>query len=407
MISVSAITVSQLNSYVKVLLESDDNIRDVFVSGEISNFKNHYASGHLYFSLKDEKSVVNVVMFSGDARKIKFNLSDGMKVIVRGRVSSYEAAGRYQLYACNIFPQGKGELYAEFELLKEKLFSEGIFDESLKKSIPKFPTKIGVVTSKTGAVIHDIKNVCARRYPLCEIILYPVDVQGERASHQIVQGLKYFNKSFDVDTIIVGRGGGSIEELWAFNKEEVARAVAESKIPIISAVGHETDVTICDFAADVRAATPSAAAEIVTPDKSILEISLNNLQERLEKILKFQNIERLQIYESLKHDIKKYSPINAINSKLKELQIFKQHLDDALKNLLKNKIYEYDLIYKRLESCSQDSILKKGYSLILKDSKLIRNIDDIENDSEYEIILNDGSVKCKIIDVHKICEVRK
>ncbi len=232
-------------------------------------------------------------------------------------------------------------------------------------------------------------------------------MQGERASHQIVQGLKYFNESFDVDTIIVGRGGGSIEELWAFNKEEVARAVAESKIPIISAVGHETDVTICDFAADVRAATPSAAAEIATPDKSILEISLNNLQERLEKILKFQNIERLQIYESLKHDIKKYSPINAINSKLKELQIFKQRLDDALKNLLKNKIYEYDLIYKRLESCSQNSILKKGYSLILKDSKLIRNIDDIENDSEYEIILNDGSVKCKIIDVHKICEVRK
>lgn len=402
MISVSAVTVSQLNSYVKVLLESDDNIRDIFVSGEISNFKNHYASGHLYFSLKDEKSIVNAVMFSGDARKIKFNLSDGMKVIVRGRVSSYEAAGRYQLYVCDIFPQGKGELYAEFELLKEKLFSEGIFDESFKKDIPKFPNKIGVVTSKTGAVIHDIKTVCARRYPLCEIILYPVDVQGEKASHQIVQGLEYFNKSSDVDTIIVGRGGGSLEELWAFNKEEVARAVFESKIPIISAVGHETDFTICDFAADMRAATPSAAAEIATPDKVMLEINLNNLQEKLEKTFKFQNIERLQIFESLKHDIKKYSPINAVDFKLKELQIFEQRLDDALKDLLKNKKYQYDLIYKRLESCSQKSILKKGYSLILKNGQFIKNVNDLEDDSEYEIMLYDGSIKCKISEIRKI-----
>lgn len=399
---VSAITVSQLNSYVKILLESDDNLRDIFVCGEVSNCKNHYSSGHLYFSLKDEKSLVNIVMFSGNVQKLKFNVSDGMKVIVRGRISSYEAAGKYQLYACDILPQGKGKLYAEFELLKEKLLSEGIFEESLKKPIATFPDKIGVITSKSGAVIHDIKNVCARRYPLCEIILYPVDVQGEKASAQVVKGLEYFNKFSDVDTIIVGRGGGSIEELWAFNKEEVARAVASSSIPVISAVGHETDFTICDFAADKRAPTPSAAAEIATPDRFMLEVTLDNFKKRLLKAFKDNYNEKLSSLKLFKEDMKKCSPSKIIQPNIKELKFLKKRLVDACKIQFNLKKASYESLTKRLKSCSEKSILQRGYAIISKNSQIVKSIKDIENNSEIEIILRDGSLKCKVTEIYKM-----
>lgn len=397
--AVSVINVSQLNSYIKILFESDNNLQNLFVSGEISNFKNHYSSGHIYFSLKDNKSVIKVVMFSTNAQKLKFNLSDGMKVIVCGRVSLYEVSGQYQLYAFDIFLQGIGELYAKFEKLKQQLLSQGFFDESLKKPIPEFPNKIGVITSKTGAVIHDIKKVAERRYPLCEIILYPVDVQGEKASTQIVRGLKYFNKSLLVDTIIVGRGGGSLEELWAFNEEKVAKAVFDSNIPVVSAVGHETDFTICDFVSDKRASTPSVAAEIATPDRFALEITLNNLKERLIKSFQRQLSEYSEYLKISEVNLEKYSPRSFLEYSLKTLESLEKHLICSLKAKLSKKVYEYSLIKKKLESCSQESILKKGYTLILKEGKFVRDVKDIKDNSEVEIIFQNGSIKCKLIDV--------
>lgn len=395
----SVINVSQLNAYIKILFESDNNLQNLFVSGEISNFKNHYSSGHMYFSLKDDKSVIKVVMFSTNAQKLKFNLSDGMKVIVCGRVSSYEVSGQYQLYAFDIFRQGVGELYAKFETLKRKLLAQGFFDESLKKPIPKFPSKIGVITSKTGAVIHDIEKVAERRYPLCEIVLYTVDVQGEKASTQIVKGLKYFNKSLLVDTIIVGRGGGSLEELWAFNEEKVARAIFDSNIPVISAVGHETDFTICDFVSDKRASTPSVAAEIATPDRLTLEITLNNLKERLVNSLQKQFSKCFEYLKMAEINLTKCSPSSSLEYSSKSLESLEKRLVCSLKAKLSKEVYKYSLIKKKLESFSRESILRKGYTLILKKGKVVKDVRDIKDNSEVEIILKNGSVKCKLINV--------
>ena len=281
----SIITVSQLNSYIKACFECDENLKNIFVVGEISNFR-VAASGHLYFSLKDEKSVIHAVIFSNSAKNISFDIKDGISVMVKGKVSCYEISGQYQIYVQQINPYGVGTVHLAYEKLKSRLLAEGIFDEKFKKAIPKYPKKIGVITSKTGAVIHDIKNVISRRYPICEILLYPVNVQGEKSSEQIVNGINYFNINQNVDVIIIGRGGGSVEDLWAFNKEEVARAVFVSAIPIISAVGHETDVTICDFVADKRASTPSVAAEIAVPDMNNLKIDLKNFRNRIFILLK-------------------------------------------------------------------------------------------------------------------------
>ena len=260
------LTVSQLNFYVKSIIDSDANLENIFLTGEISNFTDHYQSGHFYFSLKDKKSVVKAIMFAGFARRVRFRLQNGMKVIVRGRVAVYEVSGVYQVYVEDMQPDGVGALNLAFEQLKEKLLKEGLFNTKNKKSLPKYPQKVGVITSETGAVFWDIQNVMKRRFPLVEIVFHPVLVQGEGASEQIVSAIEKFNNGELCDVLIVARGGGSIEDLWAFNDEILARTIAASKIPIISAVGHETDFTICDFVADLRAPTPSAAAELAVPD---------------------------------------------------------------------------------------------------------------------------------------------
>ena len=260
------LTIGQLNAYVKSLLDGDDNLNHVYVSAEISNFTNHYRTGHFYFSLKDENAVIRAVMFRSSAQRLKFLPQDGMRVIVRGRVSLYERDGQYQLYVDDLQPDGVGALNLAYEQLKEKLSKEGLFAPERKKTLPRYPMRVGVVTSPTGAAVRDIINVLSRRFPLAQIILQPVQVQGADAPGQIADAIRLFNEKKAADVLIVGRGGGSLEELWAFNEEEVARAVAASEIPVVSAVGHETDFTICDFAADLRAPTPSAAAELCVPD---------------------------------------------------------------------------------------------------------------------------------------------
>ena len=256
------VTVSQLNAYVKSIMDSDYNLSDILVSGEISDFTNHYRTGHYYMTLKDEKACIQAVMFKGSNIRLKFMPENGMRVIARGRVSVFERDGKYQLYIDDMQPDGIGSLSIAFEQLKAKLEKEGLFDKSKKPRIPVCPMRVGVVTSPTGAAVRDIVNVLGRRFPLAQIVFCPVQVQGENAAPQIADAIKRFNKGKYADVLIVGRGGGSVEDLWAFNEEIVARAVAGSEIPIISAVGHETDFTICDFAASLRAPTPSAAAEL-------------------------------------------------------------------------------------------------------------------------------------------------
>lgn len=276
------LTVSQLNRYVKSRMDADENLYNVFLVGEISNFTNHYKTGHFYFSLKDEEAQIKAVMFRGNAAKVKFRVENGLRVIIRGRVSLYEAAGSYQVFVDDMQPDGTGALQLAFEQLKEKLQSEGLFAEAHKKPIPKYPERIGVITSETGAAIQDILNVLGRRYPLAEVILAPVLVQGEEAPNQLISAVDQFNRLNCADVLIIGRGGGSAEDLWAFNDEGLARAVYRSNIPVISAVGHETDFTICDFVADLRAPTPSAAAELAVPNIHELYTQLSVLQTHLQ-----------------------------------------------------------------------------------------------------------------------------
>ena len=275
------ISVGQLNRYVKSLLENDVHLAAVYIGGEISNFIHHYKSGHLYMSLKDDTAAVKAVMFKGHASKLAFRPEDGMRVIVRARVSLYEATGAYQIYIEEMQPDGVGALQVAFEQLKKKLAAEGLFDDSRKRPLPAYPSRVGVITSPTGAAVRDILNVLGRRYPLAQVVFCPVLVQGEGAASSIVDAIRRFNKIGAADVLIVGRGGGSIEDLWAFNEELVARAVAASSIPVISAVGHETDFTICDFVADLRAPTPSAAAELAVPDRHRLLAAVDTCSTRL------------------------------------------------------------------------------------------------------------------------------
>ncbi|MBQ6143030.1 MAG: exodeoxyribonuclease VII large subunit [Clostridia bacterium] len=401
--NINTVTVSQLNLYIKTRFEMDENLSKIFVMGEVSNFKRHSPSGHVYFSLKDERSVVRAVMFSQYASRVPFNVCDGMKVVVCGRVSCYEVSGQYQIYVENIQPDGLGSVYMAFEQLKIKLQAEGLFDEALKKPLPQYPKKIGVVTSETGAVIHDIKTVAKKRYPICEIVLYPVEVQGEKAGLKIAEGINYFNKEKDsVDVMIVGRGGGSAEDLWPFNSEEVARAIFSSKIPVISAVGHETDFTICDFVADKRAATPSAAAQIATPDKENLKIIFEKYQKDMQTALEFK-IEKLKdVYAQIAEDLKRFSPKRIVED-------YKIDLEDALKDLnIAFKLNfgrlneKHKLLFSKLQLCSPQNVLKKGYSIVLLNDKRIKSVKKLKNNDRVKIVFSDGTAECTLSDIKKL-----
>ena len=391
-----AVSVSDLNLYIKDKIARDEALNAVVVKGEISNFKAHY-TGHLYFTLKDDKSLIKCIMFKSYAEKINFKPKDGMKIIVFGSVSVFERDGIYQIYVKAINEQGIGDLYEAFEKLKSKLEEEGLFKEENKKKIPIMPKVIGVLSSKTGSVIKDIINVSTRRNPNCYIRLIPVPVQGEGAAKEIVRGIELINNNNLADVIIIARGGGSLEDLWPFNEEMVAYAIYNSKIPIISAVGHETDFTIADFVADLRAPTPSAAAELANPDIFELKNKINNLNNRI----------RLDInkkFEFLRLKINNLSNSKALKDPLYNIQNNYQKIDSLIKQIesrakIKHKESEKNFLklISKLDALSPLKTLTRGYCMVQKDDKIIKSKNDIKKGDEIKIQFVDGEKNAKIV----------
>lgn len=397
MFEVSVLSVSQLNTYVKSILDSDLLLQNVFVVGEISNFTNHYRTGHYYMTLKDENSCIKAVMFRSANQRLKFMPESGMNVIVRGRVSLYDRDGQYQLYIDDMQPDGVGALNLAFEQLKNKLAQEGLFDESTKKPIPYRNKRIGVVTSATGAVIQDIINVISRRYPLAEIILAPVEVQGENAAPQISAAIDRFNLRDDIDVLIVGRGGGSLEDLWAFNEEIVARAVFRSRIPVISAVGHETDFTICDFVADLRAPTPSAAAELAVPDirddKAFISSVPVNAEFSVRKMIAGEQ-EKLSL---IRDKLRLLSPSNVIDDRLNTVSLLYAKALNLIEMRLGDESNRFAVACAKLDSLNPIKVLSRGYSITLKDTKIVSSVSDITRGDKVTIKLADGEKECEVL----------
>ena len=393
------LSVSQLNRYVKSIIEQDRNLQTVFVQGEISNFTNHYKTGHFYMTIKDEFSSIKAVMFKTANMRLKFMPENAMSVIIKGRVSVFERDGQYQLYIDDMQPDGIGALSFAFEQLKERLAKEGLFDAEKKKPIPAYPQRVGVVTSPTGAAIRDIINVISRRFPLAELILCPVAVQGEYAAPQIKAAIEEFNKQKAADVLIVGRGGGSIEELWAFNEEIVARAVAASEIPVISAVGHETDFTICDFAADLRAPTPSAAAELAVPDMFQQKEMLGNAGRRIESaVFDKIGVERAKL-EIRKSVLKRMSPQNYIDNLRVRCDRASMAMENAVKQSLTVKSKEFSSLCAKLDAMSPLKILARGYSVASKDGKIISDVSDVGKGDVINVRVSGGNIKCEVTNV--------
>ncbi len=390
------LSVSEINSYIKVLMDHDMMLNKVLIKGEISNFKHHY-SGHMYLTLKDDKSVIKAVMFKGSNQTLKFKPEDGMKVIVQGKITVYERGGQYQLYIEQMQPDGVGALHIAFEQLKNKLAKEGLFDQSIKKDLPKYPRVIGVVTSATGAAIRDILNVLRRRYPLAEVLIYPVLVQGEQACYQIVEGINYFNKERKVDIIITGRGGGSIEELWAFNEEVVARCIAASDVPVISGVGHETDFTIADFVADMRAPTPSAAAEIAVPSQNELRNKLNHYLSRLMYLMNKELEGKRVRLNNLKQSSYFRNPMDKINQHRLMLDTLDKNLYNNIILQIGNKKEVFATLCAKLDALSPLAVLSRGYAIAKKmDNKVLKSVNEVKLDEEIDIQLSDGNIFCKV-----------
>lgn len=383
------ITVTALNKYIKNIVDNDEFLGMVYIRGEISNFKNHY-TGHLYFTLKDETSLIKCVMFKTYTSNLNFTPKDGMSVVILGSVSVFERDGVYQIYVKGMEMDGVGALYAEYERLKSKLTEEGLFDENKKKKIPMLPKSIGVITSKTGAVIRDIINVTTRRFPNVNIKLYPASVQGKGAAETIVNGLKYFNQARNVDVIIVARGGGSLEDLWPFNEEITARAIYESNIPVISAVGHETDFTIADFVADLRAPTPSAAAELAVPDVYELKQKINNYQNRYRLALKKKNeLMRLRYEKCMKSRVFT-DPLRRIRDMDVTVDSYIQRLENKMKIIHKDSQSSYIKLVSKLDTLSPLKTLTRGYSLTEKDNKIVKSAKELEKDDKVKLKFSDG-----------------
>jgi len=391
------LSVRELNLYVKDLIDRNEFLNNVYVKGEISNFKRHY-TGHLYFTLKDKDALIKCVMFKSYTGNIKFEPQDGMQVLVLGQVAVYERDGIYQIYVKGMEQDGQGALYEEYEKLKAKLETAGMFDEAHKKPIPMLPKAIGVVTSKTGAVIKDIINVTTRRFPNVNIKLYPSAVQGVGAAETIVEGIKYFNEVKNVDTIIIARGGGSLEDLWPFNEEITANAIYDSKIPIISAVGHETDFTIADFVADLRAPTPSAAGELAVPDLQELTWKIHNINHRLALSLT-KKVESMRArYERVMHSKVIEDPLSMLNERRLKQDFLIKQLENAINIELKNKKLELVKVVTALDGLSPLKTLTRGYALVEKtDGKIIKSTKDLEKNDEVKITLSDGSVEAKVL----------
>ena len=413
------ITVTQLTRYIKYKIDNDVNLNEVFLKGEISNFKAH-SRGHFYFTLKDEGSRINAIMFASQTRNIKFMPEDGMKVLVTGKISVFEANGAYQIYVNDMLEDGVGNLYIAYEQLKKKLEEEGLFKEIYKKPIPKIPNRIGVITAPTGAAIKDIISTIKRRWPLCEVYLFPALVQGEDAKEDIVKQIKRADDEYDLDTLIVGRGGGSIEDLWAFNEEIVARAIFECKTPVISAVGHEIDFTIADFVADLRAPTPTGAAEMAVPQLSDVLNYLNQIKIRLNNTVinqikvnrkKLDSIQssnifknptmiyqtKEMIFDNLVEKLK-FNMTNLTNIKGKDLIRLKNSY--VLKNpyqILDKKSNKYLNLVSKLETLSPLLTLKRGYTMTKVDGKVVSSCKKIKKGDSIEVEFRDGSIEAKVL----------
>ena len=392
----NALTVTELNLYIKNIFESNPFLNRVTIKGEISNFKRH-SSGHLYMSLKDETGVIRAVMFRSAASKLAFLPENGAKVVAVGRVSVYERDGQYQIYLESMHPEGMGELHIRFEKLKQKLNAEGLFDAKYKKPLPKYPKKIGVVTAPTGAAVRDIINVLSRRFKYSDIVLYPVLVQGENAAPDIVSAIEFFNEHKYADVLIVGRGGGSIEDLWAFNEEIVARAIFKSEIPIVSAVGHEIDFTISDFVSDLRAPTPSAAAELVVPDEKELADKFGNVYRRLSSCA-------ARIIESKKLMLKYYAdkqalknPVYGINEKRMYLDSISKDFETEVLNILSEKKQILGVLASKLDGLSPLGTISRGFSLAFnEDGKLIKKVTDVKSGDKIDLRVSDGRVRATV-----------
>ena len=390
------LSVSQINFYIKSIIENDGSLQFVLVTGEISNLTVHQRSGHIYLSLKDSNSVISAVMFAGNARRLRFRLENGMKVICRGRISVYEPSGRYQLYIEDMQPDGVGALTLAFEQLKKSLAQKGLFDNAHKKPLPKFPKTIGVITSPTGAAVQDITNIIRRRFPSADIVLAPVLVQGESAPEQLVRAVNKFSASKIADVVIIGRGGGSAEDLWAFNDEQLAYAVYNCEIPIISGVGHETDFTVCDFVADVRASTPSAAAELAVPDRQEL-ISYYFKQKQYISAMLDRKIKTAQL--RLENQQRRMS---ASSPKLKAEQLEKQLSAKSEKLTRFMNIYISDKENKliaakgKLDGLNPLNVLNRGYAIAEKDEKIITSSKQLKDGDDFTVILSDGKINAKV-----------
>lgn len=394
------LTVSQINTYLKSIIDSDCNLKNIYVSGEISNFTNHYRTGHFYFTLKDETSSLKAVMFRTAAQRVSFEPENGMKVLVRANLSLYERDGIYQLYCEDMIPEGVGELTLAFEQLKAKLGRLGMFDEENKKPLPNLPERIGVITSPTGAALQDILSVLSRRYPSGEIVFEGVQVQGENAAPQIAEAIRKFNRLKGADVIIVGRGGGSVEDLWAFNEEIVAQAIFESEIPVISAVGHETDFTIADFVSDMRAPTPSAAAELVAPDyREILYAAdkiLDSMTDSVDRLISRYSLSLL----SCEKVISEHSPEKTVMLYAQCLEACESKIKSAISSKADSYSTALSNFSARLEGTSPLKVLARGYSFVKDDNGFtVKSAAEIENGDKIRIILTDGELDCTVDNV--------
>ncbi|MDA3931633.1 MAG: exodeoxyribonuclease VII large subunit [Tenericutes bacterium] len=415
------LTVTALNRYLKYKLDSDSELQSILLKAEISNFKRH-SRGHLYLTLKDEKSQVSAVMFSSHTGSLNFKPKDGDKIIIQGYVSVYEPYGNYQVYITKMEMDGIGDLYMAYEKLKKELEKEGLFNDEHKLPLPKLPKTVGVITSKTGAAVRDIINVIGTRFPMTKIIVYPASVQGVLAKGEIVHQINKANRDSLCDCLIVGRGGGSIEDLWPFNEEAVARAIYNSKIPIISAVGHETDFTIADFVADKRASTPSHAAELVVPHHKDIENNIDNYQSKLNSLLtnkyqnlvsKYKNLVTSQIFKQPLRIIQtqeltfnhaydrltKNNPKNLIKQKYLELNQLDKILQTTYKHSIERKQHQFARLAENLEYVNPLSIMTKGYSLVKQNKQIKKSINDINKGEPLDIQMHDGDIHCKIIDM--------
>ena len=384
-----ALTVTELNNYIKNLIDSNRTLAAISVTGEISNFTDH-RSGHLYFSLKDSDAQIKAVMFRSARSKLKFAPQEGMKVTVHGSVSLYPQGGSVQLYVNAMAPDGLGALYKAYEQLKAKLADEGLFDDDHKLPIPSFPERIGVITSPTGAAVRDIINVTGRRYPLAKLYLYPSLVQGDGAEADLVRAIDYFESSDLVDVIIIGRGGGSIEDLWAFNSEALARRIYSAKTPIISAVGHETDFTICDFVSDLRAPTPSVAAEIAVPDLRDIMIGLDNASDRIVNALRIVAERKRERLERISDKPMFKDPALFVADFRDEIERLSEKADNAVSDAIKNKSNELRLISGKIDALSPLAVLSRGYSITEKDGNIVFGVKQVSVGDQVSIRFKDG-----------------